>query len=213
MPDNQSFALFLSAAFLLAVTPGPGIFYVLTRSLKGGRWEGYASAGGTAIGGLIHVIGAALGLSALLMSSALAFNIIKYLGAAYLIYLGIRTLLRPDDMTLEDNTGTRNNRQAFYQGITTEALNPKTALFYLAFIPQFINPSAPVMPQFILLGGVSIFLNGGVDVIVASLAGTIGTLLKRHLLLRRIQRWFTGSSLILLGAYAGLTGSGERTSK
>lgn len=205
MPDSTAFGIFLSAAFLLAVTPGPGIFYVLTRSLKGGRGEGYASSFGTAIGGMFHVIAAALGLSAILSTSALAFTIVKYAGAAYLIYLGIRTILAPDELPKE-NVETSNTRHAFYQGIVTEALNPKTAIFFLAFIPQFINPEGVIVTQFILLGSISVLMNTTADVIVATMAGPIGTQLKQRPNLRKAQRYFTGTSLIALGAYVGLTG-------
>ncbi|MBV9789912.1 MAG: LysE family translocator [Chloroflexi bacterium] len=127
MPSATSFGVFLTAAIVLAVTPGPGIFYVLARSLKGGRREGIASSFGTALGGLVHVLAAALGLSAILATSALAFTLVKYIGAAYLIYLGVRTLLGKDDLDL-DPAVTGTTRRAFYQGITTEILNPKTAL-------------------------------------------------------------------------------------
>src|SRR5688572_23398904 len=129
MPDIATLSLYLAAAIVLAITPGPGIFYVLTRSLKGGRREGYASSFGTAIGGLFHVVAAALGLSAILATSALAFFVVKYAGAAYLIYLGIRTLMSKDDMPDMETEVVSNNQRAFYQGILTEVLNPKTALF------------------------------------------------------------------------------------
>src|SRR5689334_4953933 len=140
MPDIANFAVFLTAAVILALTPGPGIFYVLARSLQGGRPAGLASAGGTALGGLVHVLAAALGLSVILATSALAFDLVKYAGAAYLLYLGIRTLLRKDDGGAVALGTPGSTRRAFYQGIVTEALNPKTALFFLAFIPQFVNP-------------------------------------------------------------------------
>ena len=206
MPDSTSFTLFFGAALLLAITPGPGIFYVLTRSLKGGRSEGYASSLGTAIGGLFHVIAAALGLSAILSTSALAFTLIKYAGAAYLIYLGIRTFFAPDDIPSEELEPSSNFRQVLNQGILTEALNPKTAIFFLAFIPQFINPDGAIVLQFILLGSISVFLNTSADIVVATLAGPIGVQLKKRANLRRAQRWFTGTSLIALGAYVALSG-------
>jgi threonine/homoserine/homoserine lactone efflux protein len=208
MPDAASFSLFFAAAVVLAVTPGPGMFYVLARSIKGGRREGYASAAGTAVGGLFHVVAAALGVSAVLAASAEAFTVVKYAGAAYLIYLGIRALMTPDSPPELDSGERRESRRAFYQGITTEILNPKTALFFLAFIPQFVNPQGAVVLEFILLGGISVFLNTSMDVIVATLAGPIGAQLKRRAGLRRAQRAFSGVSLIALGAYVAL--SGER---
>ncbi len=205
MPSTATFGLFLTAAFALAITPGPGIFYVLTRSIKGGRGEGYASALGTAVGGLFHVVAAALGLSAILATSAIAFSLVKYIGAAYLIYLGVRTLLSKDQTVDDaDVMVTRKNRQAFYQGITTEVLNPKTALFFLAFIPQFVNPAYALVPQFILLGCISVFLNSSADIVVATFAGPIGQQLKQRAGLRKAQRRFSGASLVVLGAYVAL---------
>lgn len=211
MPDFASLTLYLSAAFVLAITPGPGIFYVLTRSLKGGRAEGYFSALGTALGGLFHVLAAALGLSAILATSALAFSLVKYAGAAYLIYLGITTLLRHDESLEVDVEITSNNKRAFYQGILTEMLNPKTALFFLAFIPQFINPDGVIVTQFIILGTISVCMNTSADIVVATLAGPIGHQLKTRPMLRKGQRIFTGTSLIALGAYVAFAG-GEHKS-
>lgn len=211
MPDATAFGLFLSAAFLLAVTPGPGIFYVLTRSLKGGRSEGYASSFGTAIGGLFHVMAAALGLSAILSTSAVAFTIVKYAGAAYLIYLGIRAILAPEELPSDAVEPASNFKNVFYQGILTEALNPKTAIFFLAFIPQFINPDGIIVTQFILLGSISVLMNTTADIIVATMAGPIGSQLKKHAYLRRTQRYVTGTCLIALGAFVAVSGgeSGE----
>ncbi len=195
------FSLFLTAAILLAITPGPGIFYVLTRSLKGGRAEGFASSFGTAVGGFAHVIAAAFGLSAILAASSLAFTVIKYVGAAYLVYLGIRTLMSDDNFLLEVTGPSRADQDAFRQGIITELLNPKTALFFLAFIPQFIDPQGNVVLQFILLGSISVGLNTGADLLVALLAGPIGQWLRTSAPFRRRQRLVTGWLLIGLGAY------------
>ncbi len=203
MPDPTQFGLFLTAAIILAVTPGPGIFYVLARSLKGGRGEGITSSLGTAVGGFGHVIAAALGLSAILATSALAFALIKYLGAAYLIYLGIRTLLSKDEVDVPEAT-SESNRSAFYQGVTTEVLNPKTALFFLAFIPQFVNPDGNVVGQFILLGSISVLLNTSADFAVAFLAGPLGKRLKESVQWRQRQRRFSGGALIALGIYVAV---------
>jgi len=205
LPDATSLSIFLSAAFILAVTPGPGLFYVMTRSLKGGRMEGLSSALGTSVGGMFHVLAGALGVSVLLANSATAFTVIKYLGAAYLIYLGIKTLLSQESNFNEAEINTTGTRQAFYQGITVEALNPKTALFFLAFIPQFVNPNANLFWQFLLLGSLSVLLNTTADVIVASLAGPIGKRLKSSPSLRSKQRYLTGTLLAALGVYVALT--------
>ena len=203
MLDAARFGLFLTAAILLAITPGPGMFYVLTRSLKGGRNEGIASAFGTAVGGFAHVIAAALGLSAILATSSIAFTLIKYVGAAYLIYLGIRTL-KSDDNILLNAAPSSTSSKAFRQGIITEALNPKTALFFLAFIPQFVNPQGNVIFQFVLLGSISVALNTSVDIVVSLLAGPIGQWLRTSTRFRRGQKVFTGWSLIGLGAYVAV---------
>ncbi len=213
MGETATFGLFLVAAVTLAITPGPGIFYVLARSIKGGRREGYASSAGTAVGGLFHVVAAALGVSAVLAASATAFAVVKYAGAAYLIYMGIRTITAKDTVLELDEEGVRREtKRAFLQGVTTEMLNPKTALFFLAFIPQFVNlydPALPVVVQFMVLGGISVLLNTTADVVVATLAGPIGQQLKRRARLRKAQRVVSGVSLMALGAYVALAGEGE----
>ncbi len=206
MPDSAAFSVFLAAAVVLAVTPGPGMFYVLARSIKGGRREGYASAAGTAVGGVFHVVAAALGISALLAASSEAFTVVKWVGAAYLVYLGARALLSKDEAVDLDSGARRAAKRAFLQGITTEALNPKTALFFLAFIPQFVNPHGTVVLEFIVLGCISVFLNSAMDIVVATLAGPIGAQLRQRPRLRRGQRLFSGFSLIALGAYVALSG-------
>src|SRR5216683_2915161 len=139
MTDSYHFLLFLGAAVVLAITPGPGIFYVLARTLAGGRREGIHSALGTFFGGLFHVFAAELGVSAILAASAVAFHTVKYAGAAYLVWLGIRMIrTRNAEMTVSASQPAAAG--AFRQGILTEVLNPKTALFFLSFIPQFITP-------------------------------------------------------------------------
>jgi threonine/homoserine/homoserine lactone efflux protein len=142
MIDHAHFLIFLSAAVLLAISPGPGMIYVLARSLRGGRAVGLASSFGTATGGMVHVLAAGLGLSAILARSASAFMVVKYLGAAYLMYLGVRTLLARDSDAPVDTT-EQEAGSPFWQGMLTEMLNPKTALFFLAFIPQFVDHGAP----------------------------------------------------------------------
>src|ERR1700724_4815373 len=161
MIDPHRLALFLAAALLLAITPGPGIFYVLARTLAGGRCEGILSSLGTFAGGMFHVLAAALGVSAILAASAVAFHTVKYAGAAYLVWLGIRMIrTRNAEITLT----TAPSLGAFRQGIFTEALNPKTALFFLSFIPQFIAPErGHVFVQFVILGAISVLLNTAAD--------------------------------------------------
>ncbi|MFM7424883.1 MAG: LysE family translocator [Elainella sp.] len=198
-----NFGLFLTAAFLLSITPGPGLLYVLARSLHGGRREGLLSCLGTFMGGLFHVVAAGLGLSAVLMTSALAFSLIKYAGAAYLIYMGIRMLVERNGDALEaaDLAGQRRagRSNALRQGIITEILNPKTALFFLAFIPQFVDPTAGTTGQFLLLGLITALFNLTSDTIVAWFAGPIGQYLKRHRQFRKRQQQVSGLILIGLG--------------
>ena len=161
----MSFIAFLVAATLLAITPGPGIAYVVARTVAGGRAEGLASCIGTGIGGMFHVLAAAVGLSLLVAQSALAFTVVKYLGAATLIYLGVRMLLRrkPDDTV--QSVPAQGTRRALLEGILVEALNVKTALFFLAFLPQFVAPAEPLVPQGVLLGSICVALNTTVDVV------------------------------------------------
>lgn len=208
MPDAATFVLFLAAASVVAVTPGPGIFYVLTRSLKGGRGEGIASTLGNSLGGLVHVAAAALGLSAVLMASATAFTAVKLAGAAYLVYLGVSTLLdRADHAVAPDSVApARRHRDAFRQGVVVEALNPKTALFLLAFLPQFVDPHGAVAAQVLLLGCLSVSLNAAADFVVAYFAGPLGRRLRESARLRRRQRRFTGCALIGLGTYVAVAG-------
>src|SRR5712672_3586930 len=196
--------MFFAAALLLAVTPGPGIFYVLARTLAGGRREGFQSSIGTFFGGLFHVFAAALGISAILAASAVAFHTVKYAGAAYLIFLGIK-MIRTRNVPLADNTAAEASppsRGAFRQGILTEALNPKTALFFLSFIPQFIAAGrGHVFLQFIVLGTISVLLNTMADLVVVFMAAPLERKLKNSVKFRRRQRLASGLGMIGLGAY------------
>jgi threonine/homoserine/homoserine lactone efflux protein len=206
MFDAHRFLIFLAAAVLLAVTPGPGIFYVLARSLAGGRREGVHSSFGTFVGGLFHVFAAALGVSAILAASAVAFHTVKYAGAAYLVWLGIRMIRsRNVEITASSSTPPQN---AFRQGILTEVLNPKTALFFLSFIPQFITPDrGHVFFQFVILGILSVSLNIFADLIVVALAIPIERKLKNSATFRRRQRVASGLGMIGLGAYVAFADS------
>jgi len=200
--------LFLSAAFLLAVTPGPGIFYVLARSLAGGRREGVLSAAGTFLGGLVHVVAAALGLSAILAASALAFQTVKYAGAAYLIYLGITMIRKRNEEMNGAEAEAPIRRGPLAQGVITEVLNPKTALFFLSFIPQFVSVSeGHVVGQFLVLGAVSVTLNTSADIVVACFAGPLGTRMKQSARFRRRQRTASGLVMAGLGIYVATADS------
>lgn len=211
MPDATTFGLFLVTALVVAITPGPGIFYVLTRSIKGGRGEGVASAFGNGVGGLVHVLAATLGLSAILITSATAFTVVKLVGAAYLVYLGIRTLLKRDDLhdTPEAEDRPSKSSEAFRQGIVAETLNPKAALFFLAFLPQFANPQGPFALQILLLGCIGVLIITVTDLVVAGFAGSLGEWLRESVRFRRGQRLLSGCALIGLGAYTAV--AGEKT--
>lgn len=203
MFDTHRFLLFFVAALLLAITPGPGIFYVLARSLAGGRREGILSSFGTFVGGLFHVLAAALGVSAILAASAVAFHTVKYAGAAYLVWLGIRMIrTRNAEMAV---SASQPSQGAFRQGILTEVLNPKTALFFLSFIPQFIAPErSHVFLQFVVLGALSVLLNTAADLLVVFLAAPLERKLKSSARFRRGQRTASGLGMITLGAYVAL---------
>src|SRR3984893_4719425 len=211
MFDFTKFLLFLTAAVLLAIAPGPGMLYVLARSLAGGKREGVLSAFGTFLGGMVHVFAAALGISIVLAKSALAFATVKYMGAAYLCFLGIRMILdaRKEHVATEDVLASASAsridkppRNPLWQGIATEVLNPKTALFFLSFIPQFVNrESGHVFLQFVLLGTLSVFLNTFADLIVIIMAAPLGNLMRSSAVFRRRQRTVTGAIMIGLGTY------------
>jgi threonine/homoserine/homoserine lactone efflux protein len=200
MFDGHRFLLFIAAALVLAITPGPGMFYVLARSLAGGRREGILSSLGTFVGGFFHVLAAALGVSALLAASAVAFHTVKYAGAAYLVWLGIRMIrTRNAEMIAAE---AQPSQGAFRQGILTEVLNPKTALFFLSFIPQFIAPErSHVFLQFLILGTLSVVLNTAADLFVVVLASPLERKLRTSVQFRRGQRVGSGLGMIGLGAY------------
>jgi threonine/homoserine/homoserine lactone efflux protein len=169
--DLWHLVLFFLAAGTLALMPGPGIFYVAARALAGGRGEGLASSFGTGLGGFVHVIGGAVGVSALVMASAEAFTALKFIGALYLVYLGIKTWRQASRDAAQAALLGRNSaigaRRAFKEGVVVEALNPKTAAFFLAFLPQFVVLDAGhIALQFIVLGTISVVMNTAVDVAV-----------------------------------------------
>ena len=204
--DSARIFIFLSAALLLAIAPGPGMLYVLARTLGGGRREGLLSALGTFLGGMVHVFAAAAGVSIILAKSALAFAAVKYLGAGYLFFLGIRMIIDArNDVENSPEAATADpskNKNPFWQGVATEILNPKTALFFLSFIPQFVNrASGHVFLQFAVLGTLSVALNTTVDVVVTLLAGPLGQRIRGSARFRRRQRTVTGAVMIGLGSY------------
>jgi threonine/homoserine/homoserine lactone efflux protein len=200
----MSFITFLIAAVVLAVTPGPGIAYVVARTAAGGRAEGLASCLGTTMGGLCHVVAAALGLSLLIAQSALLFSLVKYVGAAYLLYLGVRMLMRREDHAPAEAVASRGARRAWRDGILVEALNVKTALFFLAFLPQFTTPTQPLVPQLILLGSVCVVLNTLADVsAVFAAARLLQSNAARAARARMLTRT-SGVVMVSLGIYLAL---------
>jgi threonine/homoserine/homoserine lactone efflux protein len=206
-PAVSLLAFFIAAA-LLALTPGPGIAYVVARTVAGGRQEGLASCLGTGLGGMLHVLAAALGLSVLLAQSALAFSLMKYVGAAYLIYLGVRLLMQKPPAGDASPVSAQGVRRAFAEGILVEALNVKTALFFLAFLPQFTTPAEPLLLQLVLLGSICVALNTLVDVMAVLgaqrlLQSGLGRSARALLLTRA-----SGLTMIGLGAWLALTKRG-----
>jgi threonine/homoserine/homoserine lactone efflux protein len=203
MLDPSKLPLFLLAAFVLLLTPGPAVLYIIARSLDQGRTAGLASVTGVEVGNLFHVIAATLGLSALLLSSALAFTVVKYLGAAYLIYLGVRKLLTRETLHSAAGQQRQSLRRIFSQGVVVAVLNPKTALFFFAFLPQFVDASrGSVAEQMLLLGGLFVLMGMISDSIYALLAGTIGRRLKDSPRFLRAERYVVGSVYIGLGLSA-----------
>jgi threonine/homoserine/homoserine lactone efflux protein len=192
-----NFSLFLLAAFIIAAIPGPGIFYVAARTLSGGKAAGIASSFGTALGGLVHVVAGGVGVSAIILASAQLFTALKLVGAFYLVWLGIKTF-RDAGIAAPEHIEPAGTTRAFRDGVIVEALNPKTAAFFLAFIPQFIEPAAGhVALQFLALGMISVALNTFADVIVVILASTAHTnLVRRPHLIRRLRQ---GSGLFIAG--------------
>jgi threonine/homoserine/homoserine lactone efflux protein len=206
---NINWALFLPTTLIMLLTPGPAVMYIIVRGINQGRRSALVSVFGIACGALVHVAAAVLGLSALMLASALAFSVVKYLGAAYLIYLGIRTLLtRAKEVDGEIVIESQPLRKVFTQAIVVSILNPQTALFFLAFLPQFVDPShgsAPV--QMFILGILFILMAMTTDSGYAILAGTLGGLLRGKRSIQRVQRYVTGTVYIGLGVAAALSGS------
>lgn len=209
MPDLSTLIVFSVAALALLVVPGPAVIYIMTRSIDQGRTAGFVSVFGIGVGSLVHISAAALGLSALLVSSAFAFTAVKYIGAAYLIYLGIRKFLeREDDMELHHGPNNEKLSHIFRQGVIVEILNPKTALFFLAFLPQFVDVSkGSVTLQIVVLGMLSVVIAALSDGTYALLASGAGNWLRGNQRFARIQRWLTGGIFVTLGLTAALSGS------
>ena len=205
MPDLVHLPLFLVAAIVLLVIPGPAVLYIIARSVEQGRRAGLVSVLSIEVGNFLHVLAAMLGLSAVLLSSALAFMLVKYLGAAYLIYLGLRTLLTPAATPSTGSLPRQSLGRIFAQGVLVATLNPKTAFFFVAFLPQFVDPSRwAVSEQLLVLGSLFVLLALVSDSLYALLAGTVGQWLKGMGTFRRAERYVVGSVYLGLGVTAAL---------
>jgi len=197
----------VTGAAILLVIPGPAVFYIVSRSVGQGRAAGLVSAMGIAAGTLFHLAAATLGLSALLASSALAFQFVKYLGAAYLVYLGIRVLRSDVTLALEATNGERQLAHIFGHGVLVNLLNPKTALFFLAFLPQFVEPArGHATLQIFQLGVLFALMGWCSDSMWALLAGTVAERIRGSVRLRRTQRNLSGGALIALGLATAFSG-------
>jgi len=198
VPSSHAFAIYIPAALVLLAIPGPAVLYVIATSVEGGRRHGLLSVTGVHVGSLVHVAAACAGLSALIVSSAIAFSTVKYVGAAYLVFIGIKKFFEKDE-TEPEARPPKSGRRVFTQGVIVNVLNPKTALFFLAFLPQFVDPDRPVWTQTIVLGLCWIVLGVLSDGAYALAGGTIGGLIRRH---RKAVRYGSGGIYIGLGAVA-----------
>ena len=205
MPDPTLWGLFVLASIVLLLTPGPAVLFIVARSVQQGRAAGLVSVLGIHLGTIVHIAAAAVGLSALIVSSALAFGIVKYLGAAYLIWIGIRTVMTKDPDPEALVVSPEPLHRLFRDGFVVNLLNPKTAIFFLAFLPQFVDPAHGAVHWQILVLGLT-FMGLGIvsDGMFALVAGAAGDFLRRSRRFLRFQRWFAGTSFIGLGVTAAL---------
>lgn len=210
MFEPASLLIFISAALALLLFPGPAVLYIVARSIKQGRLAGFVSVLGIALASIVHVIFAALGLSTLLMQSALAYQFVKYLGAVYLVYLGVRTLMGKNRTTQIGQITEIGYAQIFRQGFIVNLLNPKTALFFLAFLPQFTDPArGSVVLQIILLGAIFVSMAILSDGLYALVAGTARELLSNNQRVLTAQKYLAGLIYIGLGITAALSGENQ----
>jgi threonine/homoserine/homoserine lactone efflux protein len=208
VPDSQTIWLFCLAATALIVIPGPAVLYIVAQSVGQGRKAGLVSASGVASGGFVHVLGATIGLSGLLLSSATLFSAVKFAGAGYLIYLGGRRLLGLEPSALLTPTIARSRRRLYRDGAVVNILNPKTALFFYAFLPQFLDPDrGSVALQALVLGSMFVAIALVSDSLWALASGSAAEWLKERPLAVQVERWVTGTVLVGLGAAAALTGT------
>jgi threonine/homoserine/homoserine lactone efflux protein len=208
LPSWPLFSAFLAASFVLAVTPGPGVFYIVTRSLMQGRSAGLASVAGVALGNLGNAVGACVGLAALFAISSIAFTAVKYAGAAYLIYLGWQALRAPAAAgESAPVVAPASKSRIFRDGFLVALLNPKTAIFFAAFLPQFIDATTSPMMQSIVLAAVFVGIAAATDSLYALTAGVMAPVLSRARGARAAGRYLTGGAFIGLGLLTAVTGS------
>jgi threonine/homoserine/homoserine lactone efflux protein len=211
LPDASSLGLFVIAALVLLLTPGPAVLYIVTRSIDGGRRAGLVSMLGVHVGTLVHVAAAAIGLSAVLVASATAFTVVKWLGAAYLVYLGVRRILDRTAPVRVDSGRPRALRRAFVDGVVVNILNPKTALFFLAFLPQFVDLArGRPESQILALGLLFVLLGTVTDGAYALSAGTAARWLRGRPHLSASERWISGGVYIGLGVAAAVSSGGRK---
>jgi threonine/homoserine/homoserine lactone efflux protein len=213
MPSPSTIAAFAAASFILLIIPGPAVLYIVNRSVSDGRTAGLAAVAGVTLGNSVHAIAAAVGLSAVIAASATAFNTVKWLGAAYLIYVGVRTLMsKPSE--IDTDQGGVSPRRAFTQGIVVNLLNVKVALFFLSFLPQFIKPElgSPGLQVFVL-GMVFVLMGACTDSTYSLLASGLRDVLLRGRALPFVRRWVAGSVLIGLGLVAATASAATSTPK
>jgi threonine/homoserine/homoserine lactone efflux protein len=207
MLDTHSFLTFSLAAFILIIIPGPAVLFVIARSIEQGRLAGIVSVLGISVGAMVHATSAAVGISAIFAASAVAFSAVKYLGAAYLIYLGISTLLAKTVATGKIKVEQKPLKQIFRQGIIVNILNPKAALFFLAFLPQFADPArGSVTVQILLLGLIFVAIALLSDSMYALLAGQLREWLGKSERFQKGQKYVSGMTYIALGLVAAVSG-------
>lgn len=213
MIDPSRLTVFCAASIAIAAVPGPAVLYIVTRSVEHGRRAGLASAGGAAAGAMLQTIAAAAGLASLLIASSTAFDAVKYTGAAYLIFMGVRRLLSREVAELDSGAHTPDLslRRVFAQGVVVNVLNPKVTLFLFAFLPQFVDPArGSESLQIAVLGAIFVTIGLASDTTYAIIAGTAAEWLRKKRRFARMQRYVAGTVFIGLGVTAALTGSARR---
>lgn len=206
MPDISNLGFFIGACLVILLVPGPAVLYIVARSAAQGVRAGLVSVAGIHLGTVVHIAAAVLGLSAIVATSATAFRLVKWLGAAYLVYLGVRTFWEGAPILTPAEPDPRALRKVFWDGAIVNALNPKTAIFFLAFVPQFVDPASGSVPlQLVTLGLVFTVIGFVTDSLFAVAAGRMGRWLRRHPGLAARQHWFAGTSYLGLGVTAAIT--------